>query len=84
MGSPVSPIVANLSMESFERKALMSATNPPRHGSGLWMTHGSTNNRHINTGFLDHINSINPAIKFTVEGNQANGAIHSLTPLSLP
>ena len=29
MGSPVSPIVANLYMESFERKALMSATNPP-------------------------------------------------------
>ena len=24
--------------------------------------------------FLDHINSIDPAIKFTVEGNQANGA----------
>ena len=26
MGSPVSPIVANLYMESFERKALLSAT----------------------------------------------------------
>ena len=25
--------------------------------------------------FLDHINSIDPAIKFTVEGNQGNGAI---------
>ena len=24
--------------------------------------------------FLDHINSIDPAIKFTVEGNQENGA----------
>ena len=31
MGSPVSPIVANLYMESFERKALRSATNPPGH-----------------------------------------------------
>ena len=29
MGSPVSPIVANLYMESFERKALRSANNPP-------------------------------------------------------
>ena len=29
MGSPVSPIVANLYMESFERKALSSANNPP-------------------------------------------------------
>ena len=29
MGSPVSPIVANLYMESFERKAIASASNPP-------------------------------------------------------
>ena len=29
MGSPVSPIVANLYMESFKRKALGSAFNPP-------------------------------------------------------
>ena len=29
MGSPVSPIVANLYMEYFERKALRSAVNPP-------------------------------------------------------
>ena len=28
MGSLVSPIVANLHMESFERKALSSAINP--------------------------------------------------------
>ena len=51
MGSPVSPIVANLYMESFKRKALMPATNPPGHGSGLWMTPGSSNNRHINKVF---------------------------------
>ena len=48
MGSPVSPIVANLYMECFERKALRSAINPPRHGLGLWMTHGSSKNRLIN------------------------------------
>ena len=30
MGSPVSPIVANLYMESFEDRALTSAENPPR------------------------------------------------------
>ena len=28
MGSPICPIVANLYMEHFERKALRSATNP--------------------------------------------------------
>ena len=42
MGSPVSPIVTNLYMECFERKALSSAINPPGHGIGLWMMHGSS------------------------------------------
>ena len=31
--------------------------------------------------FLDHINSMDPAIKFTVEGTQANGAIPFLDTL---
>ena len=48
MGSSVSPIVANLYMECFERKALRSAINPPRHDLGLWMTPGSSKNRHTN------------------------------------
>ena len=30
MGSPVSPIVANLFMEDFERKALTAAIYPPQ------------------------------------------------------
>ena len=34
--------------------------------------------------FLDHINSIDPAIKFTVEGNQGNGAIPFLDTLVTP
>ena len=34
--------------------------------------------------FLDHINSVDPAIKFTVEGNQENGAIPFLDTLVTP
>ena len=34
--------------------------------------------------FLDHINSIDPAIKFTVEGTQGNGAIPFLDTLVTP
>ena len=35
-------------------------------------------------GFLDHINSVDPAIKFTVEGTKANGAIPFLDTLVKP
>ena len=34
--------------------------------------------------FLDHINNVDPAIKFTVEGNQANGTIPFLDTLVTP
>ena len=49
MGSAISPIVANLYMKHFE--ALRSAANPPRYGIGLWMTHGSSNNRLVKKHF---------------------------------
>ena len=51
MGSPVSPTVANLYMEHFGRKALRSAVNPCVCGLGLWMTHGSSNNKSTNRHF---------------------------------
>ena len=51
MGSPISPIVASLYMEHFEGKALWSAANPSRYGTGLWMTHGLSNNRPVNKDF---------------------------------
>ena len=38
MGSPVSPIVANLYMEYLEQKALSTAPDLPGSGTGMWMT----------------------------------------------
>ena len=35
MGSPVSPIVANLYMEYLEQKALSTAPHPPSSGAGM-------------------------------------------------
>ena len=45
MGSPVSPIVANLYMEHFAREALRSSSYLQGFGAGLWMTLGPSINR---------------------------------------
>ena len=74
MGSTVSPIVANLYMEYFERKA-HSTTSIPRHWFRFVDDTFAIQQEDQKQNFLDHINKIDPAIKFTVEGNQENGAI---------
>ena len=51
IGSLVSPIVANLYMEHFERDAGWSAYTPLGIGLGLWMTLLSSNNNPTNNCF---------------------------------
>ena len=84
MGSLVNPIVANLYMEYFERKDLASAINPCwvwyRFVDDTWVIQQQA----YKQAFLDHINSIDPAIKFTVEGTQGNGTIPFLDTLVTP
>ena len=67
MGSPVSPIVANLYMEHFEIQALASAPNPPK----FWYRYVDDTNTMIHEYFIDeftnHINSIDAHIQFTIE-----------------
>ena len=81
MGSPVSPIVANLYMEYLEQKALSTVSTPPRfwcrYVDDTFVIHKEVNKQ----GFLQHINSVDPAIKFTVEDNKEDGPILFLTPL---
>ena len=48
MGSPVSPIVANLYMEYFEQKSLSTAIHPPGFGKGMWMTPLSSRRKSTN------------------------------------
>ena len=84
MGLLVSPIVANLYLENFEGEALRSASYPSRY----WYrfvddTWGIQQQAH-KLLLLDHINSIDPSIKFTVKGNQENGAILFLDTLVKP
>ena len=69
MGSPLSPIVANLFMEKFEREALDSYPLKPSRwkryvdDTNVVWPHGEDELRK----FLTHLNSISPNIKFTME-----------------
>ena len=83
MGSLVSPIVAYLYIEYFERKAL-STTSTPR----LWRRYVDDTfviqQEDQKQTFLEHINKVDPAINFTVEHNQDNGTIPFLDTLVKP
>ena len=70
MGSPVSPIVCNLYMEHLEQIAITTAPHPPE----WWYryvddTHTKLKKEHAQE-FTDHLNSLDPDIKFTTEGEE--------------
>ncbi|XP_072022385.1 uncharacterized protein [Amphiura filiformis] len=77
MGSPVSPLVANLFMEWFEQQALSTYPAPP----SFWAryvddTFVVIQDQQVDA-FTTHINNISPSIKFTIE-REENGQIAML------
>ena len=74
MGSPLSPIVANIYMENFENKAIETFSLKPREwkifvdDTNLIWTHGREN---LNK-FLTHLNNQSEHIKFTMEVQENN------------
>ncbi|KAJ8910270.1 hypothetical protein NQ315_014004 [Exocentrus adspersus] len=69
MGSPLSPVVANYSMEKFEQQTLDQASIKPKcwfmyvDDTFVIWPHG----RDRLQEFLGHLNSINSRIQFTME-----------------
>ena len=84
MGSPISPIVANLFMENFESKALQSSPNPPL----LWKRFVDDTfvilKREHKEEFLTHINSVDNHIQFTTEEPGPDGSLPFLDILISP
>ena len=74
MGSPLSPILANLYMEWFEEQAISSAPYKPK----LWVRYVDDtfvvwqHNREQLTEFLNHLNSVAQPICFTMEVENDN------------
>ena len=84
MGSPLSPIIANIFMEHFEEQALESAPHPP----SLWKRFVDDTFVILETSykeeFFHHINSLDSHIKFTVENTRDDGSIPFLDTLITP
>ena len=84
MGSPLSPVMTNLFMEEFEKKALATSTLKSRFWfryvddtlSSSW-AHGLENLHR----YLEHINSLHPFIKFTLEMQKEDKTIPFLDVL---
>ena len=84
MGSPVSPVVANLYMEFFEHRALTSAVNPPR----LWRRYVDDTFAILQQSqreeFLQHSDSVDLSIHFTTEEAKQDGFMPFLDTLVTP
>ena len=83
MGSPISPIAANLYMEDFEIKAINSAVDPPR----IWKRFVDDTFVVIDStrkeNFLEHINNMDPHIQFTTDDAKPDGSLPFLDTIVL-
>ena len=84
MGSPLSPIIANLCMEEFEIKALSTAPNPPTLWKGFVDDTFVVIKKCHQEEFFHHINQIEDSMQFTAEDTHADGTLPFLDVLVIP
>ena len=72
MGSPVSAVIANLYMESFEEQAITTSSYKPT----IWKRYVDDTFTILDRGnvddFLQHLNNQQPSIRFTMETENNN------------
>ena len=73
MGSPISPVLADLVMEEIEETAISTFPYPPK----WWFRNVDDSHSCLKKAQVDefhkHLNSINPNIQFTLELENTNG-----------
>ena len=84
MGSPITPIVANLYMEYLEQKALSTAPHPRRFWQGLWMTPLSSTRRSTNKTSFNTSTVLTLPSGLQWRTTRRMGPSPSWTPLSNP
>ena len=75
MGSPISPIVANIFMEDFENRALATSPCTPNICKRFVDDAFTVIKKDQKEAFLDHLNSIYNSIQFTSEDPSEDGSI---------
>ena len=75
MGSPLSPIIANLYMEVFEKQAINTAVYPPRFWRRFVDDTFVIIKKTQEDSFFEHINAIDGKIQFTKEASRSDGSM---------
>ena len=81
MGSPLSPIVANIYMEHFEARALETAPHPQAFGKRYVDDTFVILKTAHKEEFFHHLNGIEEKIQFTAENTRADGSLPFLDTL---
>ena len=84
MGSPISPIVANLYMEDYEIKAINSSAQPPSLRKRFVDDTFTIIKSSQKTSFLEHQNTIDQHIQFTSDESRQDGSMPFLDILISP
>ena len=81
MGSPLSPIIAKLYMEAFEKEGISTAPDPPTFWRRFVDDTFVIIKKTKEDSFFNHINSIDDKIQFTKEAGRSDGSMPFLDTL---